>query len=89
MQGAARYELYSRSERLRRIERLVAVRVNDCKRIFDVTVAFQLVAAGTTYRYAIRPVSAGGQAGLWSQYLTVTIPAQDQTSPQQLEARAL
>ena len=38
MQGAARYELYSRSERLRRIERLVAVCVNDCKRIFDVAV---------------------------------------------------
>ena len=33
MQGAARYELYFRSEHLRRIERLVVVCVNDCKRI--------------------------------------------------------
>ena len=31
------------------------------------------VAAGTTYHYAIRSVSAGGQTGPWSPYLPVTI----------------
>ena len=81
VQGAARYELW------------VWDSVNDWRQIGGNTLAGTSythtgVAAGTTYFYSIRTVDADGQQSPWSPYLSVTVPAPDQSSQQQQESTA-
>ena len=81
MQGAARYELW------------VWDSVNDWRQIGGNTLTGTSythtgVAAGTTYFYSIRTVDADGQQSPWSPYLSVTVPAPDQSSQQQQESTA-
>ena len=81
VQGAARYELW------------VWDSVNDGRQIGGNSLAGTSythtgVAAGTTYFYSIRTVDADGQQSPWSPYLSVTVPAPDQSSQQQQESTA-